>query len=137
MGLLMEMPSDAGAGCDGGSDFSALAAWIEKLAEMVERQQGAPFVSSSMRVGANRSLVKTIITTRVAAGPLTWICVCVCCGYVHMSLRTVASLEVVSTREKVARQVDRAVKTVVAAYAENRLDVQGEAFRSELLLMRK
>ncbi|GAB9473782.1 hypothetical protein Gpo141_00010929 [Globisporangium polare] len=74
VGLLMEMPSDAGAGCDGGSDFSALAAWIEKLAEMVERQQ--------------------------------------------------ASLEVVSTREKVARQVDRAVKTVVAAYAENRLDVQ-------------
>lgn len=40
-----------------------------------------------------------------------------------------ASLEVVSTREKVAEHVDRAVKTVVAAYAEKKFDAQGTALR--------
>lgn len=31
---------DCAYGCAGGGDLNALTVWIEKLAEMVERQQG-------------------------------------------------------------------------------------------------
>lgn len=46
--------------------------------------------------------------------------------------RCAASLVVVSTREKVAERADRAVKTVVAAYAEKKIDARGTSLFSEL-----
>lgn len=90
---------------DGADATSDLARWIDKLHDMVERHQGAPL--SLSRVNAH-----SLCTDRTLTHSTTCIVATV-------------SLEVVSTREKVAARVDHALESVLKALADTTFDAAG------------